>query len=306
MDEQFDEQLDEQMEHTDEEVEEVKEMNEALNIIFKYQENMSDGDYLKLNSLIHNSMKVNQELSSENNILNEKNRYLEDDNNRLVNHNAELYKIIKEFKETLSIQSNEINNISNESKETLSIPNNEINNISNEPTITFTYDDDDEKDCHCQSRWCFSDTSERKITDYESFFCLDNLKDCENFKELCKHCPLMNNLFGKSDEKFFEDFSEDNSNLKYDYIVMILRILITLVGKTSVTYNKAIIVLVFHDFIIKNLNFLVDIKYKSLANMVKKKFEEFYNDTAIFIPIAESYNINIDKWYKIIQDLKLE
>ena len=295
--------MDQQIEHTDEK---INDMSEIFNIIFKYQEDILDGDYLRINTIAHSIMKENEELSklneelsqininmiNENNIINEKNRYLDDDNNRLVKHNAELYKIIKELKETLSISNDGIHNISK----------------INKSKITFTYDDDDEKDCHCMNRWCFSDTSERKTTDYESFFCMDNLKECDNFKELCKHCPLMDNLFGKSDAKFFEDFSEKEDSKKFDfhYIAMILKILITLIENNSASYNKTLIILVLHDFIIRNMNFLLDIKYKNFVNMVKKKFEEFYDDKTIFIPIAESYNINIDKWYKIIHDIVLE
>ena len=253
--------------------------NDIFNIIYKYKDCILDDDLLRINNISHNIINKNNELFKINknlsqkktniindfNIINYKYRCINDDNNRLTIHNAELHRIIKQLE---------------------------------------SYHNDEKTNCNCSNEWNLSDTSTKYIFEYAEYFCLDNLKQCNNFKELCKHCPLIKNLFGQSDLSFIED--PIYKDYDPDYVKMIIKILLLFIKDFKDSYNKSIVVLVIFDFIMRNINFVINKEYKSFANIVLRKFEEFSKDKIIFIPIAESYNVNFNKWYKIIQDIILK
>ena len=258
----------------------IEEQNELFNRIFNNKENINDDDYLQINNKLHKIIKENRELYKENknksdvlDVINQRCKNLENDNGKLLNLNVELCKIIKKLKSNESSQIQSFQTVSN----------------------------DDEKHCYCSSKWNFSITSTKYIFDYADYFCMDNLKHCDNFKELYKHCPLMENIFGKSNASFVEEaiYKDYDSS----YVKMIIKILLLFIKDFKEAYNKTVIILITFDFLLRNINFVIEKENQIFAKIVLKKFEEFSNDNIIFMPIAESYNIDFNKWYKTIKDI---
>jgi hypothetical protein len=267
----------------------------AFDDIYEIRQYMSDSQYLNINTILHKLIRKNTELINQNNDIIEENYDLIDKNRKLYADNNHLeIKYDKLFNENKDLHKKIIELKSNQNK------NSKINPEEKSENITFTYDDDDRKKCHCMSRWCFSDTSDRSVSDYRTYFCFDtmeNLKECDNFKELYKRYPLIINLFERTDELFTDE--QKYQDYDKDYITMITKIFLVYVEKMKRSYDKTIVALVMYDFIIRNIKFLTD--HNTYARIVLSKFEDMMNET-IFISITENYNINHQKWYDILKD----
>jgi hypothetical protein len=255
--------------------------NKALNTIFEVKDYISDGDYLNLNNIFHGLRKGIEELSArninindENDDLRYRNRKLNEENINLQRRVQELERELKRVKEHKSTQ--------------------EQNQEQNQ---------ENKSNCTCKSKWK-NDTLIVVKNNIKLYFC-GNLKECDNFKELCRCCPLLMNLFERIDmpfidEPIYQDYDKD-------VVISIITIFMELVNKIEDKEKKAIVVLVLFDYLLRNKKFLMDHNTKStlkksFTETMINKFEELLNDY-MFIPTAEKYNVNYKKWHNTIKKI---
>lgn len=153
--------------------------------------------------------------------------------------------------------------------------------------------------CNCSIRWNFPDIATKPSDEMSNYFCLESdekMRDCENFKKLLDLLPLLQNLFDKIDLPFIEE--PIDQEYEKDFIILILRTLLSIIEKTNGKRKKSIITIVMFDFILKNINFLND--YDRYANSVYRKFDNFLKDPE-YIDLMNEFNVNYTKWLDIFK-----
>ena len=155
--------------------------------------------------------------------------------------------------------------------------------------------------CTCSTRYVFPNRCNTEENDLSEFFCVqsyERMVNCENFKKLMEKLPHLENIFRKIDLPFTEE------PIYQDYIkheiVLTCNILIFLIKKVYERRNKVIISFVMFDFIIRNINFMID--YKLYTKTCITKLEEFLIDSE-YIPLTLEYNVNYTKWLDIMKNI---
>ena len=160
-----------------------------------------------------------------------------------------------------------------------------------------------EKKCNCSIK-CINSFKDKVPT----WFCLESLekmRNCENFKKLITKVPLLENLFCRIDLPFTEEVCGDSNNQDFNPIINILCSLNEKVSEISSKRNKIIISLVCYDFMIRNAKLIKNNipNPELLIEIMSKKLKAFSDDQE-FLQIALEFNVNLTKWFDIIESKK--
>lgn len=149
--------------------------------------------------------------------------------------------------------------------------------------------------CNCCYYWKYPN-----ITNESYKLCLESiekLKRCKNFIKISKDIPQLKNIITKQNIPFIEN--PIYNSYDKDYILMMIKIFIFLNDCLVYKYHKIIVNLALYDFLIRNINFLID--NEKFSNACIKKFNEYLEDDD-FIEVVNEYNINYNKWKEILNE----
>ena len=155
--------------------------------------------------------------------------------------------------------------------------------------------------CNCSTRYVFPNIFNLLENDISEFFCVqsyERIVNCENFKRLMEKFPNLENIFRRIDLPFAEEpiYQE---YVKHE-IILISEILLFLIKNIYEKKDKAIITFVLYDFMIKNINFMINFQF--YTKLLVTKFEELLADEE-YIPIALEFNVNYTKWLDIMKSI---
>lgn len=193
-----------------------------------------------------------------------------------MNKHIDIFNYIYDLKDKLT--DNEFLILNNKIKDLID-ENNILNNITK---------------CYCCDYWKYPNINNNFKFCFDSIY---KLKKCENFIKISNDIPQLKNIITKQNIPFIENpiyISYDK-----DYIIMMINIFIFLNDCLEYKYHKIIINLALYDFLIRNMNFLID--NEKFSNACIKKFNEYLEDDD-FIKVVNEYNINYNKWKEILNE----